>query len=48
MPPTAKKVLSKFIGIVKYYHNMWYSRSHTLHPLTLLKYNKVKFNWADV
>ena len=35
-PPTSRKELKTFIGVINYYHNMWPSHSHTLSPITKL------------
>ena len=43
MPPTSRKGGSQFIGLVKYYHDMWARRSHTVAPLTKMIPSKVKF-----
>ena len=43
MPPINKKQLGSFIGLVKYYRDMWDKRSHLLQPLTELTSKKVKF-----
>jgi RNase H-like domain found in reverse transcriptase len=43
--PTTRKDLRQFIGIVKYYHDMWFRRSELLAPLTSLTSNNVKFEW---
>jgi hypothetical protein len=37
--------LCQFIGIVKYYCDMWFRRSDLLAPLTSLTSSKVKFEW---
>ena len=33
-PPKNKRELSRFIGIVNYYQDMWPSHAHILHPHT--------------
>ena len=35
-PPTPRKELRKFIGLINYYCNMWPRGPHTLEPLTKL------------
>ena len=35
-PPTSRKEVRKFIGVVNYYRNMWPRRPHMLAPLTKL------------
>jgi hypothetical protein len=47
-PPTTKKQLRRFIGMVNYYRDMWIRRSHTLAPLTALSSKTVKWQWTDV
>ena len=44
-PPTTRKELRQFIGIVNYYRDMWFHRSDLLAPLTELTSNKTKFQW---
>ena len=48
MPPKTPKQVHAFIGLVKYYMDVWDKRSYLLHPLTVLTSNKVKFKWTDV
>ena len=48
MPPNNTKEVRSFIGKVNYYRDMWYRRSHLLHPLSALTSPKVKFKWNDV
>ena len=47
-PPTSKKQVRAFIGLVKYYRGVWPIQSQILHPLTALTLSKVKFKWTDV
>ena len=35
-PPTLRKDVRKFIGVINYYRDMWPRRSHTFAPLTKL------------
>jgi RNase H-like domain found in reverse transcriptase len=44
-PPTTRKELRQFIGIVNYYRDSWFHRSDLLAPLTELTSNKTKFQW---
>ena len=46
-PPTRQKQMREFIGLVKYYREMWSKQSHLLNPLTELTSNKVKFKCTD-
>ena len=45
---TSQKGLWKFIGIVKYYRDMWERFLHALECLTELKYGKVIFKQTEV
>jgi hypothetical protein len=40
-----KKQLSQFIGIVKYYRDMWFCRSELLAPLTSPTSSNIKIEW---
>ena len=46
MPPTSQKEVPNFIGLVKYYCDMWERRSHMLVPLTKITSSKVKYKWT--
>ena len=48
VPPTSPKQVQQFIGVIKYYRNIWPSRSHMLAPLTELTSIKSKFKWMEV
>ena len=47
-PPTTRKQLRQFIGIINYYRDMWKRRSDLLAPLTALCSSTVKWRWTDV
>ena len=47
-PPTSRKEVQRFMGVVNYYRDMWLRRSHTLAPLTRMTLNKRKFKWTKV
>jgi hypothetical protein len=47
-PPTTRKQLRSFIGIVNYYRNMWKGRADLLAPLTALTSDATKWKWTDV
>jgi hypothetical protein len=47
VPPTTRKKLRRFIGMVNYYCDMWVRRSELLAPLTSMTSKNVKFNWKD-
>ena len=38
----------EFVGLLKYYRDMWVRRSHLLHQWTEITSPKVKFKWTDV
>ena len=46
-PPTTKRQLRRFLGMVNYYRNMWQRRSHILAPLTSLSAKTAKWNWSE-
>ena len=46
-PPTTKKQLRRFLGMVNYYRDMWRRCSHILSPLTAMCSVKAKFVWHD-
>ena len=48
VPPTSLKQVRQFIGVIKYYRDMWPRWSHTLAPLTILTYIKGNFKWTQV
>jgi len=45
-PPTTKRQLRSFIGMVNYYRDMWIRRSHVLAPLTKLVSKEAKWQWG--
>jgi hypothetical protein len=45
-PPTTRKQLRHFIGMVNYYRDMWPLRSHLLAPLSSIISAKVKWKWT--
>ena len=47
-PPTTRKELRKFIGVIHYYRDMWPRQPHTLVTLTRLTSIKRKFEWTQV
>ena len=47
-PPKNTKDICAFIGMVKYYSDMWVRKSQLLSPLKSLTSPKVKFKWTDV
>ena len=47
-PPTTRKQLRRFLGIINYYRDMWWRRSETLAPLTRLTSKNVPFKWTAV
>ena len=46
-PPTKRKDLRRFLGLVQYYRDLWPRRSHILAPLTSLTSKNVKWEWTD-
>ena len=46
-PPTSRKKVWKFIGVINHYHNIWPRRSHTLAPLTKILYTNRTFEWTE-
>ena len=46
-PPTSRKEVRKFIGVINYYRDMWPSWSHMLVPLTTLTSIKRNFKWTQ-
>ena len=47
-PPKNTNKVREFIGIVKYYRDIWAKGSHLIHPLTALTSHKITFKWTDV
>ena len=46
-PPTNRKGVRRFIGLVNYYRDMWGGQSEILSPLTALTSVNVKWQWSD-
>ena len=46
-PPTTKRQLRRFLGMVNYYRDMWKQRSHILAPLTALSSKVVPWKWTE-
>ena len=46
-PPTNRKGVRRFIGLVNYYRDMWGKRSEILAPLTALTSINCKWQWTD-
>jgi RNase H-like domain found in reverse transcriptase len=47
-PPTNKRELCRFIGIINYYCDMWIRRSEVLAPLSKLTSKTAKWQWTDM
>ena len=47
-PPNNIRQVRAFVGLLKYYEDMWDRRSHLLQPLNTLTSNTVMFKWIDV
>ena len=47
-PPTSRKGVINFIGVINYYRDMWPRRSHTVAPLTKSMSIKRRFKWTQV
>ena len=47
-PPTTRKQVRTFIGMVNYYRDMWIRRSETLAPLTALTSKNVPIKWTEI
>ena len=45
---TKVRDISRFIGLIYYYRDMWRKRAHTLYTLKKLCSNTVKFKFTDV
>ena len=46
-PPTKRRELRKFIGMINYYRDIWPQRSHILAPLTALTSISVPWKWSE-
>ena len=47
-PPKNQKQVHSFIGLIKYYRDMWAKLSRLLQPLTAPTSNKENFKWTVV
>jgi hypothetical protein len=45
--PTKEKELSRFIGMVNYYHDMWIRQSNVLAPLAALTSKTTPWKWTE-
>ena len=45
--PNIRKQLHQFIGMIKFYHDMWKNHSELLASLTALTSKNVKYEWKD-
>lgn len=48
LPPTNRKQLRRFIGMINFYKEIWPGRSKMLAPLTRLTSKNVPFKWTEV
>ena len=48
VPLNPRKQVQKFIGVIKYYRDMWPRRSHMISPLDKLTSIKRNFKWTQV
>ena len=47
-PPTTRKQLHQFVGLINYYSNMWWHHSDMLAPLTRLTSINMPYKWTEV
>jgi hypothetical protein len=46
-PPTTKRQLRRFLGMINYYCAMWQHKSHKLASITAMSSTKTKIVWHD-
>ena len=44
-PPSNKRQLRRFLGMINYYRDIWRQRSHILTPITAMSSNTARWQW---